>query len=151
MIKDFEKACPNVEEKIARIAERVTDKHNRRVANQMAVCEDILAVMSAQPMRVMEICNCYADNERAYRNHRYSCQKVSAMLKKLIVLGLVERVLIEEIEIPVETYGYWGYRPEDYVTVDGQQYVKAGAKQVWIDGEPIMVKTKIYGFVKIGA
>ena len=151
MIKYFEMACPNLEEKIAKTAEHLTRKHNQRMNDQMAVCEDILAVMGAKPMRVMEICECYAYEPGSWRNYRYSCQKVSAMLKKLVVLGLVERVLIEETDVVVDTCGHWGYKPEDFITVDGQQYVRAGAKQEWIEGEPVKVHTKIYGFVKIGA
>lgn len=151
MIKNFEMACPNLEEKIAKTAEHLTRKHNQRMNDQMAVCEDILAVMGAKPMRVMEICECYAYESGSWRNYRYSCQKVSAMLKKLVVLGLVERVLIEETDVAVDTRGHWGYKPEDFVTIDGQQYVRAGAKQEWIEGEPVKVHTKIFGFVKIGA
>lgn len=151
MIKNFEMACPDVNAKIAKTAEYITRKHNQRMNDQMAVCEDILAVMGTKPMRVMEICECYAYEPGNWRNYRYSCQKVAAMLKKLAVLGLVERVLIEEIEITVDTCGHWGYKPEDFVTIDGQQYVRAGAKQEWIEGEPVKVHTKIFGFVKIGA
>lgn len=151
MIKNFEMACPDVNAKIAKSAEYITRKHNQRMNDQMAVCEDILAVMGAKPMRVKEICDCYAYEPGGWRMHRYSWQKVAAMLKKLAVLGLVEKVLIEETDVVVDTCGHWGYKPEDFITVDGQQYVRAGAKQEWIDGEPKMVHTKIYGFVKIGA
>jgi hypothetical protein len=151
MIKNFEMACPDVNAKIAKSAEYITRKHTQRMNDQMAVCEDILAVMGTKPMRVKEICDCYAYEPGSWRNYRYSWQKVAAMLKKLAVLGLVEKVLIEETDVVVDTCGHWGYKPEDFITVDGQQYVRAGAKQEWIDGEPVKVHTKIYGFVKIGA
>ena len=151
MIKNFEMACPNLNAKIAKSAEYITRKYNQRMNDQMAVCEDILSVMGAKPMRAMEICECFAYESGSWKNYCYSCQKVSAMLKKLIVLGLVEKVLIEETEVEIDTCGHFGYKPEDFITVDGQQYVRADAKQEWIDGEPVKVRTKIYGFVKIGA
>lgn len=151
MIKNFEMTCPDVNAKIAKSAEYITRKHNQRMNDQMAVCEDILAVMGTKPMRVKEICECYAYEPGSRRDYRYSWQKVAAMLKKLAVLGLVEKVFIEEVDIIVDTCGHWGYKPENLITIDGQQYVRADAKQEWIDEEPKKVRTKIYGFVKIGA
>lgn len=129
-----------------------------RQERMIQACEDILNAMpEGQVLRAMDIVKLIPNpdpNDWCPSDYKYTCQKVSAMLKKLRCMGLVERVLMEEKTITVMAERYVsGYALEDIVECNGQKFIREGARQ--LKGEwkevPETITSKIYGFVKIGA
>ena len=146
MIKNFETVCGDLNARIERTTIKMTEKHNRTVAQHEAVCEELLSAMGDKPMRVKEITELFPVSYWPYT--KYTCQKVTAMMRKLVALGIVQRVLIEEKEIEI-TDGVWMPKEIKTVVVDGEIYTRE-IPCYW-DDTPVKKMVKIYGYVKIGA
>ena len=146
MIKNFETVCGNLNARIERTTIKMTEKHNRTVAQHEAVCEELLNAMGDKPMRVKEITEQFPVSYWPYV--KYNCQKVTAMMRKLAALGIVQRVLIEEKEIEIND-GMWIPKEVKSVVVDGETYTREIPGH-W-DDTPVKKMVKIYGYVKIGA
>ena len=90
--------------------EKVLTNHFHKVSNsydlgtsQLAICKAILNVLAEtkSSMRVSEI------QKALYPNWKLSCQKISAMLKKLYTLTLVKREDVETGKVThVKTWGH---------------------------------------------
>ena len=146
MIKNFETVCGDLNARIERTTIKMTEKHNRTVAEHEAVCEELLSAMGDKPMRVKEITEQFPVSYWPYV--KYNCQKVTAMMRKLAALGIVQRVLIEEKEIEID--GMWIPKEIKSVVVDGETYTREIPGH-WDDTTPVKKMVKIYGYVKIGA
>jgi hypothetical protein len=146
MINNFASVCGDLNARIERTTIKMTEKHNRTVAKHEAVCEELLSAMGDKPMRVKELAEQFPVSYWPYT--KYTCQKVTAMMRKLVALGIVQRVLIEEKEIEIND-GLWIPKEVKSVVVDGEIYTREIPGH-W-DDTPVKKMTKIYGYVKIGA
>lgn len=132
MIKGFENVCCG--------HHFIKEMMEKKVADEL-MCEDILEVMKnfTEPVYCKDI------TEMMWGIGSYAeyltNQKVSVLLHKLMELNLVERLGIPGEEVETHTSG-WIYPKDTYIEVNGQRYIKEGAKKVFSMDLDLTIKTE---------